>query len=138
MSFFQKYRVICEPGEITIITEQGNVAFVQRRPAEGVKSTAVSNYYFRSLKDAPPIDQDDKTLNEYQCPFEWLSEGKTAEKYWQVQRYNSDRLIRDALNLFSNDKQQVWVEDDDLFTDYFPKVDPFAWTNYEPEHYGRS
>lgn len=101
-----KYRIITEPDEITIITGNGGIVCV--REAESIDTEpreAVTDYYHMKLTE---ID----TTNDI---WEELAEGTIYCNDWETAKFNSDEVVKDALNwLVPNETE--FTRDDSLFT----------------------
>lgn len=101
-----KYRIITEPDEITIITEDGGVVCV--REAESIDTEpreTVTDYYSMKLTE---ID----ILNDI---WEELAEGTIYCTDWETAKFDSDEVIKDALNWLVTSETE-FTRDDSLFT----------------------
>lgn len=108
-----KFRVIFDPQEITVITEDGGIVCI--READAISSDepriAVTDYYQMKLTD-PLCSGDSDNL------FECLAEGVMYHNDWPNTQYNSLTVIQDALDWLCVG-QEEWEICNDLFPQFF-------------------
>ena len=106
-----KFRIIFEPDELTILTEDGGIACTRAAMPinEGVPRGSVSDIYAGVVTEEG-IDSDNV--------FEMLSEHLMYHEDWETEPFNSLSVIKHALEWLSPEEES-WELVDDLFTDIF-------------------
>jgi len=105
-----KFRIVIEPNELTIITENGGIACTREAEGDvGEPRVATTDYYQNYINSCSPA-----TL------FDELAEGEMEFKDWATEEFNSCEVIKDALNWLSPETSS-WKLCNDLFLDFFPK-----------------